>query len=449
MHRTRNLFYGLTLSLLLVPTPATGRQVGDELLTPQHLAVSPLDLTQGWDGTGVQALMEAIGDARVVMLGEPWHGDGGAIRARAELVRILHEHMGFDVLAFEGDFYSLHLGWSQVRSPADAHALARENLYRFWGHSEAAQPLWNYIASTVGSPRPLNVAGVDIRHLGALARTTLPDSLDHRLARIPEVSADDREHFRAILERVLADEFTSRPPLESEERFLTTLDGLGRALAGLPEAEREPFWEQEVRNLRTLVLYAWRGANRDRGMGENLAWLATQVYPDRKIIVWSHNNHNITDKRMYFASPDPSLAANVANRGLEGIARFTYLGHEVRQFFGPSVYSLAVLSHQGRYTREIPLRNLHDPGRFDYLHELEPAPPGTIEARLSDDGYPMAFVDLRRSTPGPRTARGLDYAYSPPLQMRWEMGFDGFLFLHDTFGLDEAPPVGWPGASGW
>src|SRR5918999_3773876 len=67
-----------------------------------------LDLTRGWADPGVRELARAIGDARVIMLGEPWHGDGGAIRLRAELVKLLHQHLGFDVLAFEADFYSLY-----------------------------------------------------------------------------------------------------------------------------------------------------------------------------------------------------------------------------------------------------------------------------------------------------------------------------------------------------
>lgn len=62
------------------------------------------------------ALDRAIGDARIVMLGEPWHGDGGAIAERARIVRHLHETRGFDVLVFEADFFALHRGWPRTTS---------------------------------------------------------------------------------------------------------------------------------------------------------------------------------------------------------------------------------------------------------------------------------------------------------------------------------------------
>src|SRR4051794_33215908 len=53
------------------------------------------------DFRDLSPLARAIGDARVVMLGEAGHGDGATFRAKARLVRFLHEQLGFDVLAWE------------------------------------------------------------------------------------------------------------------------------------------------------------------------------------------------------------------------------------------------------------------------------------------------------------------------------------------------------------
>jgi erythromycin esterase-like protein len=183
-------------------------------------------------------------------------------------------------------------------------------------------------------------------------------------------------------------------------------------------------------------------------MGENLAWLATRAYPERKIIVWAHNNHIIKEKWIYFASDDTLVTRAAARRSLESIARFTYLGHEARQYFGPRVFSLAVLSYRGRYSPDVRTENLRQRGNFDSLAVLPPAPAVTLEATLAARGHKLAFLDLRRVAPASRPARALDYAKFPAMRMRYHEGFDGFLFIETTFGLEEDPPANWPGKSG-
>lgn len=178
-------------------------------------------------------------------------------------------------------------------------------------------------------------------------------------------------------------------------------------------------------------------------MGENLAWLATRAYPGRKIILWAHNNHLIQDKWMYFASGDTLVTRWTSRLTLENIARSTYLGHEARLFFGPRTYSLAVLSHRGTYSPDIRTENLQQRGNFDTLAVLNPTPLGSVEASLAGHGYRVAFVDLRQSARVPRRTRALDYSQSPPMEMNYHEGYDGFLFLETTVGLNENPPNGW------
>ena len=183
-------------------------------------------------------------------------------------------------------------------------------------------------------------------------------------------------------------------------------------------------------------------------MGENLAWLAAHAYPGHKIIIWAHNNHIIKDKWMYFSSDDTLVTRGAARRSLESIARSTYLGHEAREYFGPSVFSLAVLSYRGTYSPDVRTENLRQRGNFDTLAVLPPAPPGTIEATLAGRGHKLAFLDLRRASAASRPARALDYSQTPPMRMRYQEGYDGFLFIETTFGLNEQPPAGWRGNSG-
>ncbi len=56
------------------------------------------------DGTGVDALLDRIGDAHVVLLGEATHGTAEFYRARARITQALVVRRGFDFVAVEADW---------------------------------------------------------------------------------------------------------------------------------------------------------------------------------------------------------------------------------------------------------------------------------------------------------------------------------------------------------
>src|SRR5829696_2906880 len=53
----------------------------------------------------LKPLGDAIGNKRIVLIGENGHGVAQFSMARAQIVRYLHERMGFDVVAFESGFH--------------------------------------------------------------------------------------------------------------------------------------------------------------------------------------------------------------------------------------------------------------------------------------------------------------------------------------------------------
>jgi hypothetical protein len=62
-------------------------------------------LIEADDRSDLEALSRAIGDAKVVILGEATHADGTTCLAKASVIRYLHDTKGFDVLAWESGMF--------------------------------------------------------------------------------------------------------------------------------------------------------------------------------------------------------------------------------------------------------------------------------------------------------------------------------------------------------
>jgi erythromycin esterase len=399
------------------------------------------------DSLDFAAVARAIGNARVVMLGEPWHGDGGAIALRGRLVQYLHEHAGFDVLAYEADFYAVHEAWNDARRNGDV-AEVRAQIFPFWTETAAAAPLWRYIGNAMRRGDTLHVAGIDPKLSGTFSRERLPRALADRLARVDGISRADADAAAATLRAALSPSpATAALVTDSSMRALDarlarleqSVAVPARAIGGLvPKrtlSDDDAYWNELANSLRRNIA----GEQRDTGMGANLLWLAVRQYPGKKIIVWAHNNHIASDKWLMFDSPDSS---KVGFRSVPDSlrARSTYLGAEARRAFGARLFVLGTTDYAGSYSPDIEPALNNRIANFDSLASLTPAPAGTLERALAESGRRVAFVDLRPFVGrGPVPNRVLDYTRLGPIRLELSPGYDGMMFLRHTWGLNQSP----------
>lgn len=135
----------VSLAPLAVPTMTEAqdreRRIAD--LRERAVPIRTIDPADD-DFSDLMPLAAAIGDARIVQLGESTHGDGAAFAAKARLVRFLHRELGFDVLLWESGMYDLRVVNDSLRSGAGAAAAARLGVFGIWSASREALPVFEH-----------------------------------------------------------------------------------------------------------------------------------------------------------------------------------------------------------------------------------------------------------------------------------------------------------------
>ena len=111
----------------------------------------------------LKPLMKAIGDSRIVVLGEQSYGDGATFLAKGRLVKFLHRKMGFDVLAWEAGLFNCTDMDSAVRDSAiPIQDAINRGIYPIWGASAPVRPVFEYARSVARTDSPREMIGSNV-----------------------------------------------------------------------------------------------------------------------------------------------------------------------------------------------------------------------------------------------------------------------------------------------
>lgn len=375
------------------------------------------------DMSDLMPLKAAIGDARIVMLGEQSHADGATFLAKARLIRFLHREMGFNVLAWESGLYDVHRAWERIEEGADPIEAIEQAVFSVWTASEQVYPVLAYVADAAKTERPLEVAGFDMQATGRFSREELVPDLEAFFAGVaPELLQGAAwQAFRAPYDYIrqgTGPELRTMPE-DARQRFYAAVDTLQRIAAGTPAPEAA-FWAQVLESSGTLMHFLWNMDMqnprpdvfnlRDAQMADNLLWLAQHRYPDRKIIVWGATSH---------------VTRNRDRIQTEAAPKMIPMGDLVYEALGDAVYTIGFTAYDGEigYPRE---------GERGRPRPIGPAPAGSLDALLHATGHDAAFLDLRDIRPGgawlhePLVSRPMGYA---PMRAPWPEVMDGVLFV--------------------
>lgn len=301
------------------------------------------------DDASLDPLMERIGAARVVLLGEASHGTREFYTWRDRVTRRLVREKGFRFVAVEGDWPDCFRVNRYVKGLPQSGRSARDVLHGFerwptwmWANEEVvALAEWMREHNDgVEAARRVGFYGLDVYSLYDSMEAVIRylDAVD------PAAAARARDAYGCfdpyegdVEEYAMA---TLVVPSSCEEEALRMLNELraGRAGAGGDDPEAHFDAEQNAlvaanaeKYYRAMIRGGGASWNvRDRHMTETLERLLRFHGPDAKAVVWEHNTH-VGDAR----------ATDMARAGMVNV------GQLARERWGGDVVIAGFSSHRG------------------------------------------------------------------------------------------------------
>lgn len=390
-------------------------------------SIDPADADFG----DLEAFGKAVGNSRLVFLGEQTHGDGATFHAKTRLIKYLHQKCGFDVLAFESGLYDCRKAWQLLRDGKPAREAVPFGVFGIWTQSQQVRPLVDYLGETVRGKSPLELCGFDCQFTARASGEHLSDDVAAFFGALPPATVPVRDWERTLK----ALDHLNEPDEKIDESDKSALDRCVALIGpvkptGKLGADELAFWKQFFQSAAAFAaarvvdpgnkdVY---GNQRDAQMARNLVWLAKSAYPDRKMIVWAASFHTMRN---------PATVTEVG-RPESRYKDTVTMGHDAWKPLGPDLYSVMFLAAEGEM--KLPWAQK--------ANKLKVPPAGSFDDLFARAGLTNAFVDFRTGVAAPagewlrvqRIARPLGYS---PMLADWTEVFDGVVFTKAMYGSDK------------
>lgn len=436
------------------PAPPTGQRAAD------LVAQAAIDAPGGVPPRAV--LMDLIGDARIVLIGESSHGTHEFYEARAEITKLLIEEKGFNAVAAEADWPDAYRVNRYVRGLGDDDSpdAALRGFERFpawmWRNTVVRDFVgwlrWHNGRRAADGRRQTGFYGLDLY--------SLHRSMQEVIAYLDDVDpkAADRARARyACFDHSLGDDgqaygyaaaFGAGPTCERQavEQLVELQRDAAKYLAGDGRlAEDELFYAQQnattVRNAEAYYRSMFRGRvtswnMRDKHMAQTLGALVAHLDahggPEpARIVVWAHNSH-VGDARATEVAADGQLT----------------IGQLAREHYGENCRLIGFSTHRGSVTAA------SDWGGIAERKVVRPALAGSIEELLHETGRSSFIVPMHDGSPAARAldvvrlGRAIGVIYRPETErqshyfhVRPSDQFDAMIHIDETRALEPLEPT--------
>jgi erythromycin esterase-like protein len=419
-----------------------GGEGGDVLAERLGRAAHPVASVEDLD-----PLIEAVGEARFVLLGEASHGTSEFYTWRAAITKRLIREKGFSFVGVEGDWPDCYRVNRFAKGYPDSGTSAEEVLRAFdrwptwmWANREVAEFVEWLREYDAGLPSEQQVGfyGLDVYSLwdSMAAVVRYLERVDPEAARAARRAyscfdpyhEDEQAYARA----------TALVPTSCEDEAVAMLRTLRSQAARFKEDGRDAYFDAEQNAIvalnaelyyRTMVRGGPTSWNvRDHHMVQTLDRLVAHHGPRSKAIVWEHNTH-VGDARF----------TNMARAGMVNVGQLVREAHESEGVliggFGTYRGSVVAGAEWGAPMERMRVPEARQQSVEDILHRAEVGD-SLFLFDGSDDGGIRGFDE-------PVNHRAIGVVYDPDAE-RWgnyvpsivPRRYDAFVFIDESRALD-------------
>ena len=367
-------------------------------------------------GNGFEDLLpigEMIGDARIVSLGEPTHGNREVFQLKHRMIEYLVEEKGFNIFALECPFGEAFDVNRYVIDGIGDPKKAIAGIYFWTWDTQEVLDLIEWMRTYNSNPenqKKVKFYGFDPQDPERAARVMLTylkkvDPLLEELVRpelgILEVPFSDprglgRRHW-------IPQEYDSLS-LNDIQKVMKAFDSKKDAYVDSSSLDEWQLAKQHARQIEIYISDALNaGLNRDFGQAENIKWTLNYEGEDSKMIVWAHNFHVAN---MILAEDD--------NEGVDSKG-YKCMGFHLKKWYGDQLKIVGLFYNQGEFSA------LDDniPSAGFKTFNVGSAKHGSLEHTLINANLHNAYIDLSNI---PKNGPIYDWL-DKPLPTRYSWGF--------------------------
>jgi len=237
----------------------------------------------------------AVGNARIVGIGEPTHGTSEAAKLKTRILEFLVKQKGFTTLALEESIATCNQmnGLLNADVPALKDSLLSMPFYKLWKTQEMLDLFIWVNRYNLSHDQKIKFIGFDMEDLGLKNSRRMLRAYgekNNKEIHLQTLRFDKDLDSLITLSRISMDNDETLRAAKLVKRDLVGLDSMIRLGAKINNKETLFELSSYIRVCKQWIESRFFTGNRDEYMAENIN-IYLQAHPEEKIFLWAHNFH--------------------------------------------------------------------------------------------------------------------------------------------------------------